>query len=165
MTKFIMAALATLLLTVTVTEVHAKKNNITVYCDVDRICGYEDARRKVRTATAPTADWTSGWVETSIGARRPDGCPSMWCGCWLARKLGLNDRGLWVARNWAYIGTKLSGPEVGAVAVMTRGGGGHVGIIQGVEPNGNLIILSGNHNNRVDVGSYSRHRVIAYRMP
>jgi hypothetical protein len=32
---------------------------------------------------------------------------------------------------------------------MARRGGRHVGIVSGVDPNGNPIILSGNHNHKV----------------
>ena len=42
-----------------------------------------------------------------------------------------------------------SGPQVGAIAVMGRRGGGHVGIISGIDANGNPIMVSGNNRNRV----------------
>jgi len=46
---------------------------------------------------------------------------------------------------------------------MTRGkDGGHVGVVTGFDANGNPIVISGNHNNRVDEAVYPRSRVIAY---
>lgn len=95
---------------------------------------------------------------------RPAECPPRaWCGCWLARRFGLSDRALWNARHWASIGRPAFPGCVGCVAVLKRGRGGHVGIVQGYGARGNPIILSGNHNNAVGVGIYPRARVLAYR--
>jgi hypothetical protein len=50
--------------------------------------------------------------------------------------------------------------------VLSRQGGGHVGIVTGVDRNGNPILIAGN-NGRRKVGSsvYPKRRVIAYVMP
>jgi formylmethanofuran dehydrogenase subunit C len=49
---------------------------------------------------------------------------------------------------------------------MTRGpNGGHVGVVSGIHPSGNPIIISGNHNRRVGVGIYPRGRIYAYVVP
>src|SRR5436305_10356173 len=32
------------------------------------------------------------------------GRPAAWCGWWLGNELGLRDRTLWLARNWASVG-------------------------------------------------------------
>jgi len=42
-----------------------------------------------------------------------------------------------LARAYARYGTRVSGPQVGAIAVMGRNGGGHVGVVSGVDANGN----------------------------
>jgi hypothetical protein len=98
------------------------------------------------------------------GGGRPPFCPPRrWCGCWLQHHFGLADRALWRARAWARIGAPAPHGCVGCVAVLSRGArGGHVGIVQGYAGD-DPIILSGNHNNAVGVGVYSRARVIAYR--
>ena len=63
-------------------------------------------------------------------------------------------------------GHRISEPEVGAIAVLTRGKrGGHVGVVSGVDEQGNPIIISGNHGQRVGEAIYPRSRVIAYVMP
>jgi len=50
--------------------------------------------------------------------------------------------------------------------VLTRGkNGGHVGVVSGVDPHGNPIIISGNHGRKVGEAIYPRSRVIAYVMP
>lgn len=94
---------------------------------------------------------------------RPSGCPHAWCGCWLSiQKFGQNIRKLWVARNWAHEGTAAPKGCTGCVAVLSRGRGGHVGIVQSWD-GPNPVILSGNHNRRVGVGTYSSRRIIALR--
>lgn len=71
-----------------------------------------------------------------------------------------------MARSFANYGTRLSGPQIGAIAVLARGKrGGHVGIVKGIDARGNPIIISGNHGRRVGEGTYARNRVIAYVWP
>jgi len=71
-----------------------------------------------------------------------------------------------MASSFASYGTRVSGPQVGAIAVMTRGrSGGHVGIITGVDASGNPIMISGNNGNRVREAPVSRGRIYAYVMP
>jgi hypothetical protein len=55
----------------------------------------------------------------------------------------------------------VSGPQVGAIAVMRH----HVGVVSGVDANGNPIIVSGNHNRTVAESVYPRSRIAAYVMP
>lgn len=56
--------------------------------------------------------------------------------------------------------------QVGAIAVMSRGRrGGHVGIVSGIAADGNPIIISGNHGNRVREAEYPRGRIYAFVQP
>jgi hypothetical protein len=48
---------------------------------------------------------------------------------------------------------------------MGRRGGGHVGVVSGIDPAGNPIIISGNHNHEVAESVYPRGRIYAYVMP
>ena len=66
-----------------------------------------------------------------------------------------------LAKAYASYGTRVSGPQVGAIAVMGRRGGGHVGVVSGVDPNSNPIVVSGNHNRLV----YPAGRISAYVLP
>jgi uncharacterized protein (TIGR02594 family) len=94
----------------------------------------------------------------------PPGCPARaWCGCWLQKHLGLNDRSLWLARNWARIGSPAGGPAPGVVAVFARGRGGHVGIVTGVPGPGRIVLLSGNDGRAVRERERSTRGVIAWR--
>lgn len=102
-----------------------------------------------------------------LGARRPVGCPHSWCGCWLSLAIfGNNDPELWMARAWLQF--PKSSPEPGSIAVLSRGRNralGHVGVVVSVDPQGNPTIKSGNHNNRVGVATYDKHRVLGYVDP
>lgn len=96
---------------------------------------------------------------------RPLDCPLVrWCACYLARRLGVDDqnKSLWIARNWAKVGRPAQRGCIGCIVVLTRGSGGHVGIVRGYDGN-NPIVWSGNHNGSVGIGTYNRSRVIAYR--
>jgi len=70
-----------------------------------------------------------------------------------------------LASGYAKYGRRISGPQVGAIAVMGRRGGGHVGVVSGVDPNGNPIIVSGNHNHTVAESVYPAGRISAYVLP
>lgn len=94
---------------------------------------------------------------------KPKGCPRLWCGCWLAKHLGLSDASLNSAREWLRF--PHTSPHAGSVAVLRRGRGGHVGIVKAIDANGNPTLLSGNHNHRVGIGVYPKSRVIAYVAP
>jgi uncharacterized protein (TIGR02594 family) len=97
----------------------------------------------------------------------PTGRGSLWCGAFmdLVLKRTGHAGGGNLARAYARYGTPVAGPEVGAIAVMGRRGGGHVGVVSGVDASGNPIIISGNHNNRVAESVYPRGRILAYVMP
>lgn len=90
------------------------------------------------------------------------------CGCSLARVLGISDkalaRRLWVARDWLREFPR-TGASVGAVAVLSRGRGGHVGIVKGVDPNGNPIVESFKYYGSVGEAVYPKSRVLGYVRP
>lgn len=98
----------------------------------------------------------------------PTGRSTLWCGAFMdlvLRRTGHKGGGN-LARAYAKYGTRVSGPQVGAIAVMSRGrGGGHVGVVSGVDANGNPIIISGNHNRTTAESVYPAGRVLAYVVP
>ena len=98
----------------------------------------------------------------------PTGRGSLWCARFMNMVLqhtGHQGTGSDMANSFARYGTRVSGPQVGAIAVMGRRGGGHVGIITGVDAKGNPIMISGNNGNRVREAPVSRGRIYAYVMP
>lgn len=97
----------------------------------------------------------------------PTGWGSVWCAHFLdmvLRQTGHKGGGN-LAKGYLHYGTRVSGPRVGAIAVMGRRGGGHVGVVSGIDANGNPIIVSGNHNHKVEESVYPKGRIIAYVEP
>lgn len=99
----------------------------------------------------------------------PTGRSSLWCATFMnlvLERSGHKGTGSNMASSFASYGTRVSGPQVGAIAVMSRGRrGGHVGIVSGIDSKGNPIIISGNHGRRVAESTYSRGRIYAYVLP
>jgi len=98
----------------------------------------------------------------------PTGRRSLWCARFMNMVLqhtGHRGTGSDMANSFAHYGRRVSGPQVGAIAVMGRRGGSHVGIITGIDARGNPIMISGNYGHRVAEASISRGRIYAYVMP
>ena len=93
----------------------------------------------------------------------PTGRSSLWCGAFMDMVLKQTGHAGGGNLAWGYsrYGTRVDGPQVGAIAVMH----GHVGVVSGVDANGNPIIVSGNHNHTVAEAVYPRGRIAAYVMP
>jgi uncharacterized protein (TIGR02594 family) len=139
--------------------------------------GFADAQASVVpteaniTMTAPASFGSSNVVAEArryIGGN-PTGRGSLWCARFMNMVLqhsGYRGTGSDMARSFASYGQRVSGPQVGAIAVMGRGrGGGHVGIVTGIDAKGNPIMISGNNGNRVREEPISRGRIYAYVMP
>jgi uncharacterized protein (TIGR02594 family) len=98
----------------------------------------------------------------------PTGRGSLWCARFMNMVLersGHHGTGSDMASSFASYGQRVSGPQIGAIAVMGRRGGGHVGVVSGIDAEGNPILVSGNNGNRVREASYPRGRIYAYVMP
>jgi hypothetical protein len=107
-------------------------------------------------ATAPARSFASG-LRREVG--RAVGRPRAWCGWWLGLHLGMPDRRLWVARNWAAVGSSAGGPQIGAVVVWRH----HVGIITGRHGN-QWVVKSGNDGRAVRERPRSVTGAIAFRL-
>jgi uncharacterized protein (TIGR02594 family) len=115
-----------------------------------------------------------GWPALVVEARKyigtnPTDRKRLWCATFMnmvLRNAGYEGTHSDAAKSFASYGRRIAKPQVGAIAVLTRGKhGGHVGVISGIDPQGNPIVISGNHNKRVGVAVYPRARVIAYVVP
>lgn len=129
----------------------------------------ENAFASANPAHGPASFGGSGLVTTarSYLGTNPTGRRALWCGAFMdlvLRKNGLAGGGN-LAKAYARYGRRVAGPQVGAIAVMNRRGGGHVGVVSGVDANGNPIIISGNHNRTVAETVYPRGRITAYVVP
>jgi uncharacterized protein (TIGR02594 family) len=137
--------------------------------------GLADTQASLMSGTASNGAMSGGFGSSSLvsEARRylggnPTSRRSLWCARFMNMVLehtGHHGTGSDMANSFARYGQRISGPQVGAIAVMGRRGGGHVGIITGVDARGNPIMISGNNGNRVREAPVSRGRIYAYVMP
>jgi uncharacterized protein (TIGR02594 family) len=133
--------------------------------------GLEQARARAQShSNSAYGGFTSDALVTEarkyIGTN-PTGRGSLWCGAFmdLVLKRTGHQGGGNLAWGYEHYGTRVAGPQIGAIAVMGRRGGGHVGVVSGIDANGNPIIVSGNHNHTVAESVYPRSRIAAYVLP
>lgn len=103
-------------------------------------------------------------MEKDLGARRPGGCPSKWCACYMDQvleKAGYKQRDSWRARDFASYGKKAKPMSVGSIMVMRH----HVGVVAGKCEDGRVKLISGNYSKKVGLGCYSPRKAIAWRKP
>jgi uncharacterized protein (TIGR02594 family) len=84
---------------------------------------------------------------------------TLWCSAFLRKVTGANDVD---DRALSWEKHQRIAPQVGAVVTMNRRGGGHVGVVSGFDANGNPIVISGNHNGRVQEAVYPRKSIRAW---
>ncbi len=138
--------------------------------------GLADTRASLSSSTSSGDIAMSGNFGSSnvvAEARRylggnPTSRGSLWCARFMNMVLqhsGFHGTGSDMASSFGRYGERVSGPQVGAIAVMARRGGGHVGVVSGIDAHGNPIVVSGNNGNRVREAPISRGRIYAYVMP
>jgi len=140
-----------------------------------RTRGFERSQASLVTGPESSGMATTGGGSTVVAeARRylggnPTGRASLWCARFMnfvLQRTGHQGTGSDMARSFAGYGQRVSGPQVGAIAVMgRRGGGGHVGVVSGIDAQGNPIVISGNYGHRVREVPMSRGRIYAYVLP
>jgi len=92
----------------------------------------------------------------------------LWCARFMnfvLQRAGYRGTGSDMALSFAKYGNRVPGPRVGAIAVLRRKGGGHVGIVTAVPGKGRIRLISGNDGHRVRERVRSTRAVIAYVMP
>lgn len=129
-----------------------------------------EGRRHIGTQEVPgpaTSPVIASWLHKLRAWWDSDEVP--WCGVFVAACMdsaGLPLPKNWMrAKAWAEWGSRLASPVPGCVVIFERQGGGHVGFVLGVTPEGNLMVLGGNQGNRVSIAPFKRDRVLAYVWP
>jgi len=137
-----------------------------------RVVASRLASKSVETESRATFSGIGSDIVTEarrwLGPHNPTHHRSLWCAAFMnfvLERTGHRGTGSDMARSFASYGHRVSGPRVGAIAVMTRRGGGHVGVVSGFDSSGNPIIISGNYGNRVRESTYAGGRIYAYVMP
>lgn len=127
---------------------------------------------KYRAPVAPTWSFFQQGSDVLAAARSQIGNGaiygrrSLWCARFMNAMLartGHRGTGSDMAKSFAKLPQTTM--RVGAIAVLKRRGGGHVGIVSGITPSGDPIVISGNHNRRVAESVYPRSRVLAFVVP
>ena len=180
----LLATLITIALLTTLTNAEAKTRHHKIQVAAEchwwqlKSCEYapagsvgrrHEARGQLRQLAARTVSWGGDLVSKarSYMGTNPTGWRHLWCGKFMAMiapEAASRIRNPNMARDWASL--PHTSAHVGAIVVLSRGrGGGHVGVLTGLDPNGNPIVVSGNHNRVVGEGVYPRSRVLAYVQP
>ena len=126
------------------------------------------------TQAAPVPDTQSGAggsvvaeADRWVGSRNMTGMAGPWCAdavsFWL-RRTGHRPLANRMVSSALSYGPRLPGPKVGALAVIgtRRGRAGHVGLVEGIEPDGSIRLISGNWGHRVAHSIISRRSVAAF---
>lgn len=110
-----------------------------------------------RSAGGNLGDWAAGRDQTP------------WCSAfvnWCLLRAGIEGTRNAAARSWLVWGEECHPPRPGAIAVLTRDGGGHVAFVDSVdEVAGTVALHGGNQGNAVSVKPYPLSRVIGFRWP
>lgn len=107
------------------------------------------------------------WRICGINGQTSDEVP--WCAIFAGAMLtlaGYRHTKSAMARSYLNYGRKLDGPEVGAIAVLSRGKppAGHVAFVAGANAT-HVLLLGGNQGDAVQSKWFPRKDVIGYRMP
>lgn len=91
-----------------------------------------------------------------------------WCALFIGHcltKCGQKSDDSLYALDYGRYGQKLAGPAVGAIASMSRSGGGHVVFVIGRDGAGNLVCVGGNQSDAVNIRAFPPARIAAYNWP
>ena len=108
------------------------------------------------------------YMKATTGKYSDDETP--WCGAfiaWVCRKANIGVPFAYPerAKAWLAFGTEIGQPVMGAIAVKSRKGGGHVNIVVGMTPQGKLWCVGGNQNDQVNLGLYDEDVFEEFRVP
>ena len=130
------------------------------------------ARRLSQRVEGRSDTWLLDKARSYRGTN-PTGWARLWCAkfiAMLAPDLAKRIHNPNWARDWASL--PKAKPRPGVIVVVSRGRGGHIGVLDRFDRHGNPILVSGNTWNRqagrgrvVAEGVYSKHRVLAYVSP
>ncbi len=92
-------------------------------------------------------------------------CPRyLGCGCHLSELVFHADRRpLHLAKAWLSVGAHVQRGCIGCIAVLSRGRGGHVGVVRGYAGHNPIIYSWGNRRIGWHTAVYPARRVIGYR--
>ena len=99
-----------------------------------------------------------------------DPAVTAWCAAFVNSVLaqnGIDGTKSNLARSFLDWGEKTETPAEGDIVVLSRGRRdgwkGHVGLFQGFDENGDILMLGGNQSDRVSIKAYPKERLLGYR--
>ena len=140
-------------------ETHRNDNTAAVSSIAPKV----DGKDTVFTIGLEALKWM-GATSRQVGVPYPD----LWCADFVnfvLRRTGHPTTNSRAAKSFLDYGKRIDSPRVGAIVVLVRGNGGHVGIVRGTDGAGNIIVISGNHGNKVWESPYPKSRVLGYVIP
>ncbi len=106
----------------------------------------------------------------SNGGVNLDPATTAWCAAFVNATLkqsGMEGTGSNMARSFLNWGQGVEQPQIGDLAVFSRGDPngpyGHVGFFQGYNPDGSIRVLGGNQGDAVSVANYSADQLLGFR--
>lgn len=106
----------------------------------------------------------------STGGVNLDPATTAWCAAFVnatLAKTGMQGTGSNMARSFLEWGQGVDQPQIGDLAVFSRGDPngpyGHVGFFQGYNPDGTIRVLGGNQGDSVSVSAYSPDALLGFR--
>jgi hypothetical protein len=100
------------------------------------VCGGVAAATNARVVATTRNGVVMTVDEGTIIGSRPSDCPHAYCGCGLRKYLGLSDKRLNLARNWARLFPRAPGPAAGVAAVRS----GHVMLLESSAGDGQWLV-------------------------
>ncbi len=102
-----------------------------------------------------------------LGSANMTGTVGPWCADFVSfvlRRVGRAPLANRLAASALAYGPRLAAPRAGALAVMRtrRGIYGHVGFVEGIEPDGSIRLISGNWGHRVARSRVARGAIVAF---
>ena len=107
------------------------------------------------------------WRAIRMGGIKDDETPycAAFVGAMLEAAGHTSTRSGW-AKSYLDWGLRIDKPVLGAIAVLSRsGGGGHVGFVVGLDTAGRVLLLGANQSNMVSIAPFVMSRVISWRYP
>ena len=104
-----------------------------------------------------------GWVSHHEPAHVTHWCAAFVNAC--LTDAGIHGTHIAVAKDFLSWGQALVQPRFGAIAVLDRVGGGHVGFYIGTTREGKVELLGGNQNDMVCYKDFNKTKVRSYRWP
>ncbi len=144
---------------------------LTVYaCAPAEASGRGGPPREAGEFASPSAAGATPWLAEAVrwvGSGKFTHLPGPWCADAVSAWLSAAGRPPLASRMAASAlgyGPRLSGPRVGALAVIhtRRSLAGHVGFVEGIEPDGSIALISGNWGHRVARSIVARGNIVAF---